>query len=111
MRSSKTLGDILSCQRSYSNKTRLDYDKGIKSKHLSPIIQYGNKKIYAGVLKDPIKKEDSQKYNSCQNRKRTNKMIRRPVTNKSMQLVLVNCYVCKKFGHKSFNCRMNHIHN
>ena len=36
--SSKTLDDILSCQSSSSNKTRLGYDKGMKSNN--PLPQY-----------------------------------------------------------------------
>ena len=69
------------------------------------------KRIYANVLKDSIKKEDNQKNNSFQNERRTNKIPRRPVTNVNMKLFLGNCYVCNNFRHKAFDCRMNQKHN
>ena len=91
MSRSKTLDGILSFQRSSSNKRGLGYDKGMKSEQSSPTIQDGNKNIYVDVLKHSIEKEDNKKYDSFQNERRTNKMPRRPVAHKNMQLFLGNC--------------------
>ena len=78
---SKTLDDILSCQRSSSNKTGLYYGKGMKLEQSSPTIQDGNTQSYADVLQDLVEKGDSKKSASFQNERRTNKIPRRPVTN------------------------------
>ena len=89
----------------------MGYEKGTKSEKSSPTIEDGNERSYANVLKYSIKKEESKKYDSFQNERRTNKMPRRPVTNINIQLFLGNCYVCNNFGHKAFDCRMNQKYN
>ena len=89
----------------------MGYDKGMKSKQSSPIIQDENKKSYTDVLKDSVKKGHNKKFDSFQNERRKNKLLRRSMTNKNMQLFLGNCYVCNNFGHKAFDCRMNQKHN
>ena len=86
MSNSKTADDILSFQRSASNKIGFGYDKGMKSEQSSPIVQDGNKKSYADVLKDLVEKGDRKKSDSFQNERRTNKMPRIQVTNKNMQV-------------------------
>ena len=60
MNNSKIIDDILSCQISSSNKIGLGYDKGMNSEPPSPTMKVGNKRSYADVLKDSIKKEDKQ---------------------------------------------------
>ena len=69
---SKTLDDILSYQRSSSNKTRLGYDKGKKSEQYSFINKEGNKRSYANALMRPVVKEYSLKIVPSQNESRTN---------------------------------------
>ena len=63
------------------------------------------------ILKDPVEKGDSKKFDCFQNERRTNKIPRRPVTNINLQVFLGNCYVCNNFGHKAFDCWMNQKHN
>ena len=58
-----------------------------------------------------VKKGDSKKYDYFQNKRRTNKIPRRPVTKINMQHFLGNFYVFNNFGHKSFECRIKQKHN
>ena len=79
----------------------------MKSEQSSLKKQYGNKNMYADVLKESVKKGDSQNIDFFQKERGTNKNPRRPITNINLQLFLGYCYSCNNFGHKSFNCKMN----
>ena len=60
-RSSKTMDDILSCQRSFSNKNGLGYNKGKKTEQCSLINKEGNKRSYDDALMRPFVKEYNKK--------------------------------------------------
>ena len=55
--SSKTMDDILSFQRSFSNKTGLGYGKRKKKEQSSFINKEGNKRSYADALMRPVVNE------------------------------------------------------
>ena len=59
--SSKTLDDILICQISFSDKTRLGYDKGKKVEQSSFINKEGNKISYDDALMRSAVKEYNKK--------------------------------------------------
>ena len=93
---SKTLDDILSCQRSPNNKTELGYDNGKKTEQSCFI----NKRSYVDALMRPVVKEYNKNMALSQNKSKTDNL---PSIHK--QLVLGNCYTCNNFGHKAIDCR------
>ena len=100
--SSKTLDDTLSCQRSSTNKTRLGYDNGKKTKQSSFINIEGNKRSYVDALMRLVVKEYNKKFALSQNESRTNN-----VPSRHHQLFLGNCYACNNFGHIARSCKIN----
>ena len=66
----KTLDDILSFQRSVSNKTRLGYDKGKKAEQSSFINKEGNKISFVDELMRRVVKEYNKKVSLSQNESR-----------------------------------------
>ena len=65
---SKTLDDILSCQRSSSNKIWLHYGKENKEEQSSFLNKEGNKRSYVDALMRPVVKEHSEKPSLPQNK-------------------------------------------
>ena len=91
------MDDILSCQRSSSNKAGLGYDNGKKTEQ-PPFI---NKRSYANTLMRPVVKEYSQKFSLSQNESRTDN-----VPSRHQQLFVGKCYSCNNFEHIARNCKL-----
>ena len=99
---SRNLDEILSVQRSSSNKSGLEFDKEKKPRYSSCTNQDGNKRSYATLLMS--QREESKKYVSPL--QKIDMMPKRPVTSKHQQLFLGNCYTCNNFGHMGINCKL-----
>ena len=99
--SSKTLDDILSFQRSSSNKNGLGYEKENKEKQSSFINKEENKRSYVNALMRPFVKEYNKKNSLSQNESRTDN-----VPSRHQQLFLGNCYAYNNFGHIARNCKL-----
>jgi hypothetical protein len=119
-KSTETLNEILSFQRSPFIKTGLGYDENQNTPEENP-------KSYANILKGSINNEsNSRKGNDDQqildsshknNKNESRRVVppRRPFTNRYQNLFLGYCFSCNNFGHKAIDCRAytrsDHVRN